>query len=163
MRADQLITLPFIVESIDKNNVLNAIFDVQDCKNHKFYRSNTFSEFQSETTANQEKAQIHSKTVSFNALPPTKSKFSTLNKTKSQEQLIFEPIKRNPMKRITVEEASEKRIESKSQNVLNYDDRILTSSATQNMKRERETSLEKTQRFNQQRTAQWERALSGKF
>ena len=98
---------------------------------------------------------------------PTNSKLSEINKSKDKENsIIFEPVKRSSTAKQILdnrEEFNNKQYSFSSRKIINFEEKVIDTSLTKQMRRDRADSIEETKKFNEERKLQWERALTGKL
>lgn len=91
---------------------------------------------------------MHHKAISLVEIPQ-EFKQIEYNKTKSQEDIaIFQSVRKKT---------------NANNKIVNFDEKIIDTTVSRQMRSERQEELEETRKFNEERKKQWEKALSGKF
>lgn len=77
---------------------------------------------------------------------PQEFKKNEYSKAKSQEDIaIFQSVRK------------------KTNKIVNFDEKIIDTAISRQMRAEKQEELEETRKFNEDRKKQWEKALSGKY
>lgn len=77
---------------------------------------------------------------------PQEFKKNEYSKAKSQEDIaIFQSVRK------------------KTNKIVNFDEKIIDTAISRQMRAEKQEELDETRKFNEDRKKQWEKALSGKY
>lgn len=91
---------------------------------------------------------MHHKAISLIEIPQ-EFKQNGFNKAKSQEDIaIFQSVRKKT---------------NTNNKIVNFDEKIIDTAVSRQMRSERQEELEETRKFNEERKKQWDKALSGKF